>query len=84
MESVSDTLCGCPKSETIFIDDSRIHQDPISEPVSLPHLRNIEFGAYEDCSGLVTHPQSPKNTAAGFRMLSLTNLDDGIPVMATI
>jgi len=88
LQSILDMLRGCPLLETLFITHSHVNQGPTRDhsPVSLPRLRSIELGGDEVRSGLITHLQLPKNVAAGFRALPMTDVCDDIPlvVMATM
>ena len=88
VQAFLDMLRGCPLLETLLLN----HLDHIdggtspSHPVCLPHLRGIEVGVYEVYSGLITHLDFPPTVAAGFRMMSLDNVNGSIPsvVMASI
>ena len=82
IQSILDALRGCPRLETLFISDSDVNRHPIRDysPVALPHLRSIELGADEVRSGLVTHLRFPSNIAAGFRLVSMTDVLDDIPL----
>ena len=71
VQSVLDMLRGCPLLEFLLITQSYIREDLARHyhPVFLPHLRNIELGEDELCSGLITQLQFPPTVAVGFRML---------------
>ena len=76
VQSILAMLRGCPLLETLLITGSGAHRELARDhsPVSLPHLRSIELGLFEVRSGLITYLQFPPNVAAGFRMLSLTDV----------
>jgi len=77
-----DMLRGFPLLETLLITGSGVRRNSTRDhsPVSLPHLRSIEFGAYEVGSGLTTHLQFPPNVAAGFRALPFSDICGDIPL----
>ena len=77
-----DMLRGCPLLETLLITGSGVRRNSTCDhsPVSLPHLRGIEFGAYEVGSGLTTHLRFPPNVTAGFRALPLSDVCGDIPL----
>lgn len=82
VQLILDMLRGYPLLETLLITGSGVRQNPTRDhsPVPLPHLRSIELGAYEVCSGLTTYLQFPPNAAAGFRMLPLSDVCGDIPL----
>jgi len=88
VQSILDALQGCPRLETLFISHSNITQSPTRDhsPVSLPHIRSIEFGPDEVRSGLTTHLRLPQDIAVGFRRLPIIDIWGNIPstVVATI
>ena len=65
-------LHGFPLLETFLLGHlGTISRDtPLGySPVCLPHLRSIELGEDEVCSGLMTFLRFPRNIAVGFRMI---------------
>ena len=71
LKSTLNMLRACPLLETLLIVRSSGYADQARNhsPVSLPHLRSIEFGLHEVNSGLITHVQLPLNVATSFREL---------------
>ena len=69
-------LRGSPLLETLFINLSSDYLDETRDhpPVSLPHLRSIEFDVHEVGYGLVTYLQFPQNVAVGFRPIWMSDL----------
>ena len=82
VQLILDMLRGYPLLQTLLITKSSVRQNPTRDhsPVSLLHLRIIELGAHEVCSGLITHLQFPRNAAVGFRMLPLSYVCGDIPL----
>ena len=86
---ILDMLRQCPLLETLFLlSYSSFSSGPARShsPVRLPHLRSIEVGVDELRSGLITHLDFPKSTAAGFRNMYLAHVWGNIPpaIMAAI
>ena len=83
VQSILDTLRGCPLLETLLITHSCVSQDPIYDysPVCLPMLRSIELGSYEVRCGLILYLQFPPDVKVGFRAMLLKDIYGDVPLV---